>query len=127
MAQPPVSLRTQSAILQVLSVVASRAADESNLLLDWCGCRSSGGATPSGTCSLMARRKRSSGGSRRKSPIRIKAANRGKLRAKTKTKKGAKIPIAKLQQMKRSKSSATRRQATFALNARKWGKRKRKA
>lgn len=71
----------------------------------------------------MARRKRSSS---RKSGIHIKKANRGKLRAKTKTKKGAKIPVSKLQKMKRSKSAATRKQATFALNARKWGKRKKK-
>jgi len=65
---------------------------------------------------------------RRKSGIYIKKKNRGKLRAKAGVKKGNKIPASKLRQMKKSKSAATRRQATFALNARKWkkgGRRKR--
>lgn len=70
----------------------------------------------------MARRKRSSGS--RKSGIHIKKANRGKLRKQTKTKKGSKIPVSKLQQMKKSKNPKTRKRATFALNARKWGKKK---
>jgi hypothetical protein len=59
---------------------------------------------------------------RRRSGIKIKKKNRGKLRAKAGVKKGGKIPVSKLQSMKRSKSAATRRQATFALNARKWNK-----
>ena len=58
----------------------------------------------------------------RRKPIRIKKANRGKLRAKTGTKKGKKIPVSKLRSMKKSKSAATRKQATFALNARGWKK-----
>jgi oligoendopeptidase F len=59
-----------------------------------------------------------------KSGITIKKKNQGKLRAKAKTKKGKKIPVSKLRALKKSKSAATRRQATFALNARKWNKKK---
>jgi oligoendopeptidase F len=61
-------------------------------------------------------------------PIKIKKANRGKLRKSAGTKKGRKIPVKKLQRMKRSKNAKTRKRATFALNARKWkkgGRRKR--
>jgi len=65
-------------------------------------------------------RKRSS--RRRKSGISIKPANRGKLRKSARAKKGKKIPVKKLQQMKRSKNPKTRKRATFALNARKWNK-----
>jgi oligoendopeptidase F len=54
--------------------------------------------------------------------IRIKPRNKGKLRKAAKAKKGRKIPVKKLQQMKRSKSPKTRKRATFALNARKWRK-----
>lgn len=60
----------------------------------------------------------------RRKPIKIKKANRGKLRKSTKTKKGSKIPVSKLRKMKKSKSGKTRKRATFALNARKWGKKK---
>lgn len=67
----------------------------------------------------MARRKRKSG-------IRIKKSNRGKLRKSAKTKKGRKIPVSKLRKMKRSKNPKTRKRATFALNARKWRKGKRR-
>lgn len=63
----------------------------------------------------MAKRKRKSG-------IHIKKKNRGKLRKTTKTKKGNKIPVSKLQKMKKSKNPTTRKRATFALNARKWNK-----
>jgi oligoendopeptidase F len=56
----------------------------------------------------------------RRSGIRIKAKNRGKLRRATKTKKGQKIPVKTLQRLKRSKNPKTRRRATFALNARKF-------
>lgn len=66
--------------------------------------------------------------SRSKSGINIKKSNQGKLRKSTGTKKGQKVPVAKLQQMKRSKNPTTRKRATFALNARKWnsgGKKKR--
>ena len=77
----------------------------------------------------MARKKRSK--SRRRkggSGIYIKPGNRGKLRKSAKAKKGKKIPVKKLQQMKRSKNPKTRKRATFALNARKWrsGGRRRK-
>ena len=68
-------------------------------------------------------RKRSS--RKRRSGIRIKPGNKGKLRKSAKVKKGKKIPIKKLQQMKRSKNPKTRKRATFALNARRWGKKKR--
>ncbi len=57
-----------------------------------------------------------------KDPIHINPANAGKLRAKAGVKKGAKIPVAKLEQMKKSTNPQTRKQANFALNARKWGK-----
>ena len=62
-----------------------------------------------------------------KSGIKIKAGNKGKLRKAAGAKKGAKIPVSKLKQMKNSKNPKTRKRATFALNARKWkkgGKRK---
>ena len=58
----------------------------------------------------------------RKSGIHIKKANRGKLRASTGTPKGKRIPVATLRKLKHSRSAATRRRATFALNARQWGK-----
>jgi hypothetical protein len=66
----------------------------------------------------MATRRRS----RRRSGIRIKPSNRGKLRKSAGAKKGKKIPVSKLRQMKRSRNPKTRRRATFALNARKWRK-----
>ena len=59
---------------------------------------------------------------RKKSGIRIKKSNRGKLRKSTGTKKGQKIPVSKLRKLKRSKNPKTRKRATFALNARKWRK-----
>jgi len=62
----------------------------------------------------MARRKRK--------PIKIKKSRRGKLRKAAGAKKGAKIPVSKLRQMKKSKDPKTRKRATFALNARKWKK-----
>jgi hypothetical protein len=63
---------------------------------------------------------------RRRSGIKIKKSHRGRLRAKAGVKKGGKIPASKLRSMKKSKSAATRRQATFALNARKWNKGRRR-
>lgn len=60
---------------------------------------------------------------RRKSGIKIKKSNRGKLRKSAKVKKGRKIPVSKLRRMKKSKNPKTRKRATFALNARKWNKR----
>lgn len=65
----------------------------------------------------MAKRK-----SKKRKPIRIKKKNRGKLRKTTGTKKGRKIPVKKLQKLKRSKNPKTRKRANFALNARKWNK-----
>lgn len=65
---------------------------------------------------------------RKKSNIKIKKSNQGKLRKSTGTKKGKKIPVSKLRQMKKSKNPKTRKRATFALNARRWkkgGKKKR--
>lgn len=67
--------------------------------------------------------------SRRKSGIKIKKSNRGKLRKSAGTKKGRKIPVSKLRKMKKSKNPKTRKRATFALNARKWksgGRRRRR-
>lgn len=61
---------------------------------------------------------------KKRKPIRIKKSNRGKLRKSSKTKKGKKIPVSKLRKMKNSRSAKTRKRATFALNARKWGRRK---
>jgi hypothetical protein len=63
---------------------------------------------------------------KRRKKIRIKKRNRGKLRKSAGTKKGKKIPESKLRSMKRSKNPKTRKRATFALNARKWGNGKRK-
>jgi hypothetical protein len=62
----------------------------------------------------------------RRKPIHIKAKNRGKLRKSAGTKKGKKIPVSKLRKLKNSRSAATRRRATFALNARKWKKGRRR-
>lgn len=59
---------------------------------------------------------------KRRKPIRIKKANRGKLRKSTGTKKGQKIPVSALQKLAKSKNPTTRKRAQFALNARKWGK-----
>lgn len=63
-------------------------------------------------------------GSKRRKPIRIKKSNRGKLRRSTGTRKGQKIPAKKLQQLARSKNPTTRKRAQFALNARKWNRKK---
>ena len=54
--------------------------------------------------------------------IKIKAANRGKLRKAAGTKKGQKIPASKLKQLANSKNPKTRKRAQFALNAKKWSK-----
>jgi oligoendopeptidase F len=54
------------------------------------------------------------------SGINIKKSNQGKLRKSSGTKKGKKIPVAKLRKMKKSKNPKTRQRANFALNARKW-------
>lgn len=52
--------------------------------------------------------------------IKINPANKGKLRAATGTKKGQKIPVSKLQDMKKNGTPAEKKRANFALNARKW-------
>jgi oligoendopeptidase F len=62
---------------------------------------------------------------RRKSGIRIKPSRRGRLRKTAGVKKGQKIPASKLRRLKKSKNPKTRKRATFALNARKWRKRRR--
>lgn len=62
---------------------------------------------------------------KRRKPIKIKKSNRGKLRKSAGVKKGQRIPVSKLRKMKRSKNPKTRRRATFALNARRWKKRRR--
>jgi hypothetical protein len=54
--------------------------------------------------------------------IMIKPSHRGRLRAKLGVKAGAKIPAGKLASAARSKSPATRKQAVFAENAKKWNK-----
>lgn len=61
---------------------------------------------------------------KKRKPIRIKPSRKGRLRKAAGTKKGKKIPVKTLQRLKRSKNPKTRRRATFALNARKWRKRK---
>ena len=58
----------------------------------------------------------------RRRKIRIKKANRGKLRKTAGVKKGQKIPASKLRKMKKSSNPKTRKRANFALNARKWKK-----
>lgn len=63
---------------------------------------------------------------KRRKPIKIKKSNRGKLRKSAGTKKGKRIPVSKLRKMKKSKNPKTRKRATFALNARKWRKGKRR-
>lgn len=59
---------------------------------------------------------------RRKSGIKIKKSNKGKLRKTAKTKKGKRIPVSKLRSLKKSKNPKTRARANFALNSRKWRK-----
>lgn len=61
-----------------------------------------------------------------KSGIRIKKANRGKLRKTAGAKKGQKVSAAKLRQLKKSSNPKTRQRATFAMNARKWSKKGKK-
>jgi hypothetical protein len=54
--------------------------------------------------------------------IRIKKSHEGKLHKALGIPAGKKIPVARLDQAKHSTSPALRKEATFALNARKWGK-----
>ena len=62
----------------------------------------------------------------KRKPITIKAKNKGKLRKTTGTKKGNTVPVAKLRALKASKNPKTRKRATFAMNARKWNKGRKK-
>ncbi len=52
--------------------------------------------------------------------IKIRKANRGKLRKSTGTPKGKKIPLATLRRLAKSKNPTTRKRAQFALNSRRW-------
>lgn len=52
--------------------------------------------------------------------IHIKAANKGKLHRALGVKQGKKIPASKLAAAKKSKSAAVRKEANFAINAKKW-------
>ena len=54
--------------------------------------------------------------------IQIKKSHKGLLHKDTGTPKGEKIPEAKLEKAKHSKDAAVRKRATFAENAKKWGK-----
>ena len=63
---------------------------------------------------------------KRKNPIRIDPANAGKMRKTAGAKKGRKIPVASLRKLKNSPNPVTRKRATFALNARKWAKPKKR-
>jgi hypothetical protein len=52
--------------------------------------------------------------------ISIKKSHRGELRRETHTKKGRDIPVSTLKRLKKSGTAREKKQATFALNARKW-------
>lgn len=54
--------------------------------------------------------------------IEIKPSRRGLLHKKLGIAQGSKIPLARLLKAKNSGSSAMRKEANFAINARKWGK-----
>lgn len=54
----------------------------------------------------------------RRSGIRIKRSNQGKMRRTAGAKKGQKVPLSTLRRLKRSKNPLTRRRANFALVAR---------
>lgn len=56
----------------------------------------------------------------KKDPIRIKPSHEGKLRRATHTPAGKNIPLGKLEADAHSKSPALRKEAQFALNARKF-------
>lgn len=71
---------------------------------------------------MAGRTRRRSSSRPRRNPIRIKKSNRGKLRKAAGARKGQKIPVSKLRQMKRSKDPRTRKRANFALVSRGWRK-----
>ena len=54
--------------------------------------------------------------------INIKPSHKGRLHENLGVAKGKKIPAERLESAKHSKNAAVRKQANFALNARKWGK-----
>jgi hypothetical protein len=58
----------------------------------------------------------------KKPKIQIKPANKGRLRKLLGAKKGKNIPVAKEQALKDHGTPAEKKEATFALNARKWSK-----
>lgn len=71
----------------------------------------------------MARRTRR----RRRSPIRIKKKNRGKLTAQAKRRGMSALQFArKVKANPKRYSAATRKRATFALNASKWRKKRKR-
>ena len=55
-------------------------------------------------------------------PIHIKPENKGKLRAETHTKAGAKVSEKAIVKAEHSKSPAERKRAVFAENAKHWNK-----
>lgn len=55
-----------------------------------------------------------------KSGIHIKKSHEGRLRGATGTKEGAKVPLKKEESLKAHGTPAERKQANFAINARKW-------
>lgn len=60
---------------------------------------------------------------KKRTGIRIKPGNKGKLRkTSSKRTKSGNIPASELQRLKKSPNPKTRRRANFALNARKWAK-----
>lgn len=52
--------------------------------------------------------------------IRIKPSHKGALHRAMGIAQGKKIPVARLKAAKKSRDKAERKEATFALNARKW-------
>jgi hypothetical protein len=64
---------------------------------------------------------------KRRTKIKINPANKGKLRKAAGVKKGQKVPASKLAKLKKSKDPKTRARATFAANARKWAKKRKKS
>lgn len=57
-----------------------------------------------------------------KGKMKIEIKRPGAMRKKTGTPKGEKIPVEKLEKEKKSSNPLTRKQANFALNAKKWDK-----
>lgn len=52
--------------------------------------------------------------------IKIKPSHKGRLHAKLGIKQGEKIPLSSLVRAKHSSPGAERKEANFAINARKW-------